>query len=108
MIMVAILIRFSKQDKRIKTRQFYGYLIGGILGLLYLFARHEALPYLSDRIVLFAIITGLLVWLVYLTIWMGRYVPRIRDEREMAERFEKYLPKQKKKPTDIKKTRKVK
>lgn len=97
MIIVAILLKFSRQDKRIKARQFYGYITGGILGLIYLFARHEGLPFLSARIVLLVIVGGLLIWFIYLAIWMSRYIPKTTREREREERFRKYLPKAKKK-----------
>lgn len=96
MVAVAILIRFSKQDNKIKARQFYGYITGGILGLIYLFARHEGLPYLSARIVLLVVVAGLLTWFIYLAIWMARYIPKKREEEEKEEKFKKYLPKSKK------------
>lgn len=96
MVVVAILVQFSKQDRKIKARQFYGYLTGGILGLIYVFARHEGLPYLSARIVLLVIIGGMLVWLLYLAIWMGKYVPSQNKKKSIEDRYNKYLPKSKK------------
>lgn len=96
MIIVAILLKFSRQDKKIKARQFYGYLTGGIFGVIYLFARHEGLPFLSARIVLLVIVGGLLVWFIYLAIWMSRYIPKVNRKLAEQERFKKYLPKPKK------------
>ncbi|MFA7244038.1 MAG: DMT family transporter [Patescibacteria group bacterium] len=96
LIVFAILIKFSKQDRKIKNRQFYIYLTGGILGLIYVFARHEGLPYLSARIVLLVIIAGLLASLTYLTIWMARYIPKMNNKKFAEEKYQKYLPKSKK------------
>ncbi len=82
-------------DKNIRMRQMYAFTTCGILGLLYIFARYERLPWLGSRLFLALVIVALLVWSTINAIWLASYSKKIENKKILAERYEKYLPKNK-------------
>lgn len=95
LILLSILVKINKKlDKKIRDKQFYCYLITGILGWTYLFGRYEALPWLGSRLYLALIGSTLLAWIVYMVIWMIIYTPRQREIKSREEIFRRYLPKE--------------
>jgi uncharacterized membrane protein YdcZ (DUF606 family) len=94
LILLSVFVRINKKlDKKIQNKQFYCYLIMGILGWIYLFGRVEALPWLGSRLFLAMIASALLVWIVYIVIWMMIYTPKQRKIKSREEIYRKYLPK---------------
>lgn len=84
-------------DKKVKGKQSVSYLTIGILGFIYLGARYEELPWLGSRLFLALIIFSAIIWLTYLTIWGVKYFNKRAKESIIEDKFNKYLPKQKKK-----------
>jgi len=80
--------------------KFYGKLFipllsTGILGLIYLFARHEQLVWLGSRAF---VLLDLLLFLVWTGIVIVQIIPnfaKYRKEMEIEARYKKYLPKSK-------------
>jgi len=97
LILLAIVVKINKKlDKNIQNKQFYCYLITGILGWVYLFGRHEALPWLGSRLFLALIASSLVIWIIYIVIWMMIYTPKQRKIKSREEIYRRYLPKNKK------------
>ena len=94
LILIAIISLFAKgMDEKIRKKQIYCYLVVGILGFIYLFARHEELIWLGSRLFLSLISVAFLVWVTYILVFMVRYLPKKSTSKKATERFEKYLPK---------------
>ncbi len=97
-LILAVIMHLPKNlDPKIKSRNFYAFLVPGVAGCLYLFTRYESLSWLSSRFFLLLIIATLLVWNIINLIWMTRYIPREKERKLAEERFRKYLPQSKKK-----------
>lgn len=89
-------------------KKFYGNCYGllltmGLIGLLLIFFRFEAVPYLASRL-------AILIWFLVFVLWLGniliyRFVvyPKAIQANIAKEKFEKYLPKKKKPPVESKK-----
>jgi len=98
MIVASILMLVSKGlDKKIKSRNFYTFLIPGILGLVYIFCRYEQLPWLGSRFMLATIILAFTIWSLINFIWMIKYLPKIKQKKILQDKYFKYLPRAKKK-----------
>ena len=96
LIIAAITILLIKRlEKKARERQFYCFLVCGVLGMFYLFGRYEGLPWLGSRFFLVLILLTLLAWTFYLAIWMARYLPEKKYIEQTEERYKKYLPKSK-------------
>lgn len=95
MILFSIVISLQKQNKKILKKFFYPFLVTGILGLIYLFARYESLPYLASRFTILLIIAVFFIWFMVNLIWMLRFIPKHSRVQKSEERFRKYLPKSK-------------
>ena len=94
----ALLIKLpEKLNKKVKNRFFYALLVPGIAGLIYLFARHESLPWLGSRFILALIMATIIIWNLVLIIWSAKYVPSVKKAKVEQEEFDKYLPKKKRK-----------
>lgn len=94
MILLAIFIAFQKaQIKKIVKRFFNPLLTNGILGLIYVFSRHESLPYLASRFFLLLIVLIFFVWMSVLLVNLARFVPKQSTFLKNEERYRKYLPK---------------
>ena len=97
-ILASIAVKlFSGDDKKISNHFFWPLMTSGIVGLIYLFARHEGLPWLSSGIVIFSVFVFFFASLVWNGVWLFRYIPKIKKEKIVEERYKKYLPKSKKK-----------
>lgn len=97
-LVVALIILLSKKiDPKIRAKQLYCYLTCGILGFVYLFSRHEKLPWLGSRFFLVLVLVTLIIWITIITIWMAKYTKTLDKEKIIAQRYKKYLPKKKKK-----------
>jgi hypothetical protein len=72
------------------------FLSTGVLGLLYVFARDQELPWFGSRIFLFVLILALLVWVAVNVIKIIVKLPSEKAEKFKQNKFERYLPKQKK------------
>lgn len=97
-LIIAIVLFFAKKiDFQIRVRQLYCYFICGILGFIYLFSRHEKLPWLGSRFFLVLVLATLIIWITIITIWMAKYIKTLDKEKIIAQRYKKYLPKKKKK-----------
>jgi len=90
-----VIILLKKIDRKIRLNQFYAYLTCGILGMIYIFARHEKLPWLSSYFYISLVVTTLIIWIIILTIWIFRYSLKLKKQKIYHERYEKYLPKKK-------------
>jgi len=98
LVLLSIAIYFLKGwDLQIRMKQFYCFLTNGILGLIYLFARYESLPWLGSRIFLVLIILTLFIWITIILVWMFKYNRKLESKKILTERYEKYLPRSKKK-----------
>ena len=96
MVVLAVLISFQKKSvKRIVGKFFVPLLSSGVLGLIYLFARHESLPYLSSRFFLFLIMCMFVIWIAILLIWTLKFIPKHMSSKKIEDRYNKYLPKAK-------------
>lgn len=94
----SLLIKLSeKLNRKVKNRFFYALLTPGIAGFIYLFSRHESLPWLGSRFILALTLTTLIIWNLVLIIWAVRYMPKIKQVKIEQEYFDKYLPRAKKK-----------
>jgi UDP-N-acetylmuramyl pentapeptide phosphotransferase/UDP-N-acetylglucosamine-1-phosphate transferase len=93
LILLAALVKVNKKlDNKIKKKQFYAYLITGILGWTYLFGRVEALPWLGSRFYLALIVLMLFIWITYIVIWMIVNTPKQKKAKNTEEIYRKYLP----------------
>ena len=98
MIVASLLMLVSKSlDEKIKSRNFYTFLIPGILGLVYIFCRYERLPWLGSRLTLATIILTFIIWSLINFVWMIRYLPKVKQKQILEDRYLKYLPKKKRK-----------
>lgn len=95
LLLASIIVRLVKMDMVVKKRQSTCYLTLSILGLLYLFARYEGLPWLGSRLFLSLLLLATIIWLTYLSIWGVRYSSKKTKETFKEKKFEKYLPKKK-------------
>lgn len=96
MIVLSVAISFQRKSiKKVIGKFFVPLLSAGVLGLIYLFARHESLPYLSSRFFLMLILCLLIVWVIYLLIWSARYIPKHMSSQKIEDKYNKYLPKAK-------------
>jgi hypothetical protein len=97
-IIGALLMKLpEKLNKKVKNRFFYALFSPGIAGFIYLFSRHESLPWLGSRFILALILATLIIWNLVLIIWAVRYIPRIKKVKIEKEEFDKYLPRAKSK-----------
>ena len=98
MIILAVVFKlFGKgETKKISQRYFYPFLTCGILGLVYLFARYEGLPWLSVRFFLVAVLAVFAIWLIYNFVWIIKYLLVHTAAQKKNERYEQYLPRAKK------------
>ena len=98
LLILAILTRFLKEEyKVIFNKYYYAFLTVSICGFIYLFARYEGLAWLGSRLTLLLIVSVLLLWVVYNTISTILYIPKLKKTLEVENRYEKYLPKPKRK-----------
>lgn len=98
MIVIAVVIGLvRKEDKRVMGKFFTPFLACGILGLLYNFGRYESLPWLASYFFLAIIILIFVVWVVYLSLFTVRYIPKYKMELKSELRYNRYLPKKKSK-----------
>lgn len=98
LIIIAIAVRLMKGwDIKVRLRQFYCFFTCGLLGLLYIFASYERLAWLGSRLFLALDALTLIVWIVFVVIWMNKYMKKIDNRIIIEERYGKYLPKKKKK-----------
>jgi len=81
--------------EKVKSRYFSALFIPSILGFVYLFGRYERLPWLGARVFLASILAIMIVWLFINTIWTLRFLPSYSKDKEVRDRFERYLPKPK-------------
>lgn len=97
MIILSIVISLQKPEvKKIVGGFFTPFISTGVLGLIYLFARYESLPYLSSRFFLVLVVVMFVVWEIILLIKTIRFAPTYLNSRKTEDRYEKYLPKAKK------------
>lgn len=97
LIILAIVSRFGgKENKKLYGRYFYEFLTCGSVGLVYLFARYEGLPWLGSRIFLVIIFSSLFIWTMINVIWVIRFIPTYVKNKASEERYLEYLPKAKK------------
>ncbi len=82
-----------KSEKKIRDRQFVSFLTCGILGLFYVFARYESLPWLASRFFLLLILLTLVVWLGSITAFTVKHISKKKKQEIVDEKFTKYLPK---------------
>ena len=93
-ILVALLVR--GESKKIWGRFVKPFLTVGILGLVHLFARYESLPWLNTRFFAELLFAIFFIWLLVIVIMLSKFMPKYMKEKEVAQRFERYLPKAKK------------
>ncbi|MEI6498397.1 MAG: hypothetical protein WCO23_00335 [bacterium] len=84
-----------KSLKKIYGRFQLPCLIGGVLGLIYLLARHEGLVWLGSRFFLSMIALMLLIWIGIGTYWLLVHAPKHLTRVKNEEIYQKYLPKKK-------------
>ncbi len=97
LVVIAILIRLIKSwDKKVRVIQSNCFITCGLLGLVYLFARHEGLPWLASRFFLALDLTALFIWILAITIWMAKYNKKLDAKKILDDRYTKYLPQKKK------------
>lgn len=98
MILFSIFLSFQNREvKKITKRYFYAFLTCGILGYVYLFSRYETLPWLGSRFFLSLVGLTALVWITWNSVWLIRFWPKYTKVKKTEEKFEKYLPKPRKK-----------
>ena len=95
--MLAIVSKFAGREiKKITNRFFYTFLLGGVLGLIYLFSRFEGLPWLGSRFFLMLVVTMIVTWLAVDLISILIYLKVHSSEEENEKKYRQYLPKPKK------------
>jgi len=99
-ILSVVIALFAKGDYR---RMFKPYImpfsISGIAGLIHLGSRYETLPWLASRFFLVMVFTVFIAWLLGIAIWMAGQVPQWRAEKIAKDKFDRYLPKNKRSQT---------
>jgi len=94
LVVLAVVIKtLFKTEKKIRQKQFYCFLTCGVLGLFYVLARHESLPWLASRFYLLAVLITLLIWLTVITIWIIKQISKKKEKEIVKEKYQKYLPK---------------
>ena len=97
-VLLLIYIYLLFQPKNL--RKIYGRfklpaLVCGLVGYVYLFARHEGLSYLGSRFFLCLIALTLIVWVGLGVYWLLVYAPKHITKEKTEEIYQKYLPKKK-------------
>jgi len=93
LVVLAFVVKYLlKSEKKIREKQFVSFLTCGILGLVYVFARYESLPWLASRFFLFLILLTLIIWLGLITVWIMKYISKKKDREIVKEKYIKYLP----------------
>ena len=67
----------------------------GFVGLIYIFARYESLPYFSSRAFLILLALIFLVWGGIVALGISRFMKDYSQKTEIETRYNKYLPKSK-------------
>lgn len=98
MLLFGIAIYYFKKGefRSVWVRYAKPMMLTSVLGFMYLVARYEQLPYLAARAVLAIIFFYFLLRISYLTFWSAKNVPVMIKEKDVEEKFSKYLPRQKK------------
>ncbi len=81
-----------KSDKKIRDKQFMSFLVSGILGLVYVLARLEGLPWLASRFYLVLVLATLFIWLGVITFWTIKHISQKKEHEIVKEKYIKYLP----------------
>ena len=96
-MLCGIVLKIVKTRKPALRRFSNMFWISGLLGLIYVFGRYESLPWLGSGISLLIIVILLVAWTALNLIWTVRNVPKVLKEQQVEERYNKYLPKPKRK-----------
>jgi hypothetical protein len=97
MVLFGILtIVISKKGKTFLTKFVLPALTCGILGLVHVFGRYESLPFIATRFYLLIILAIFFIWVVTIAINVLRNLPRHKKMEKIELRYNKYLPKSKK------------
>lgn len=84
---------FQKLAKKLSTPL----IVYSLLGLLLLFFRNQAIPYLSARLLLFLLFFAFLVWLISFLLYLAFDFQKEKLIYQKKAELEKYLPKPKRK-----------
>jgi hypothetical protein len=100
-IVLSIVISLQKAEtKKIIGSFFIPLMSTGVLGLIYLFSQYESLPYFSTRFFLMLIIAMFIIWDSVLIVKTAIFVPKHINHKKTEDRYQKYLPKAKRKRTN--------
>lgn len=93
----ALILLISRKEKTLLRRFVTPALTCGILGLIHVFGRYESLPFLATRYYLLSVIAIFIVWVAVIGIKVLRKLPTHKKMQKIELRYNKYLPKSKKK-----------
>lgn len=93
---IALWIFVKDEQRKIWKGYITPLILTGFLGMMHLGARYEQLPWLASRFFLILILTTFIAWLIALAMNTTRLMPVYQKEKVVVSRFEKYLPKAKK------------
>lgn len=68
----------------------------GSIGLLLMFFRWQAIPYLASRVLFFILIIIFAIWALFILLYIQRTFSRELEKFRQEERYKKYLPRKKK------------
>lgn len=92
----ALALIVSKKEKMLLTKFATPALTCGILGLIHVFGRYESLPFLATRYYLLSVIAIFIIWVVVIGVKLLRKLPSHKKMEKVELRYNKYLPKSKK------------
>jgi uncharacterized membrane protein YdcZ (DUF606 family) len=94
--LISIAAFFLKRDKLVFFKKQNGYFLSiGVTGLIHIFSRNQALPWLGSRWVLVLLLLALLCFVgisLYLTL---TNIPKLESKKAIEDKYRQYLPKQK-------------
>ncbi len=82
-----------KKFKDVFTKYVPPFLTVGILGVIYVFARYEGLPGLGTNFFLLLLCVSFVIWVIIVSVWAFRFLPKHIKTQKTEERYKKYLPK---------------
>lgn len=95
MLVTAVILIFRKPKeiyRKLNSKLITLLLIIGFFGLVLIFFRFEAIPYLSSRLMLLILFLIFLIWGILIIYYRFMILPREIKKKKEKENFEKYLP----------------
>lgn len=92
---LAIAFFTPNEHKKIIGKLYPPFILFGVLGIIYVFAKSEELLFLGTWLFLLIVIGALIIWLTILLIWIAKTAPKHIKDLKTESRYKKYLPRTK-------------